>query len=74
MCKMSYGQQAKFLAGQMGLLKAWSTRVAHNVADGATQIFGGRSLTKTGMGRLIEMFQRTYKFDAILGGSEEIFI
>lgn len=24
------------------------------------------------MGSLVELFQRTYKFDAILGGSEEI--
>jgi alkylation response protein AidB-like acyl-CoA dehydrogenase len=72
MCKMSYAQQAKFLAGQVGLLKAWSTRVSHNVADSAVQIFGGRAITKTGMGKFIEMFQRTYKFDAILGGSEEI--
>jgi hypothetical protein len=24
------------------------------------------------MGKVIEMFHRTYKFDAILGGSEEI--
>jgi len=24
------------------------------------------------MGRTIEMFQRTYKFDAILGGAEEV--
>ena len=29
-------------------------------------------LRQTGMGRNIEMFHRTYKFDAILGGAEEI--
>jgi hypothetical protein len=33
---------------------------------------GGRGITKGGMGGTIEMFARTYKFDAILGGSEEI--
>ena len=36
------------------------------------QIFGGRAITQTGMGKHIERFQRTYKFGAILGGSEEI--
>ena len=44
----------------------------HDVSDDAVQIFGGRGITKTGMGRNIETLQRTYKFTAILGGSEEI--
>ena len=44
----------------------------HDVSDDACQIFGGRALTKTGMGKYIEDLQRTYKFNAILGGSEEI--
>ena len=38
----------------------------------AVQIFGGRAITATGMGKQVERFQRTYKFGAILGGSEEI--
>jgi hypothetical protein len=42
------------------------------VADEAAQIFGGRALTQTGMGRYCERFWRTVKFGAILGGSEEI--
>ena len=42
------------------------------VADEGCQIFGGRALTKTGMGRFMEGFQTSYKFAAILGGSEEI--
>jgi len=65
------GQQFK-LGGPIGLLKMFATRSAHEVADESVQIFGGRALTQTGMGRVIEMFHRTYKFDAILGGSEEI--
>ncbi|CEH19425.1 acyl-dehydrogenase [Ceraceosorus bombacis] len=72
MCNMTYKQQALFLAGQVALLKSWSTRVSHDVADNAVNIFGGRGLTKTGMGRFVEEFHRTYKFDAVLGGSEEI--
>jgi alkylation response protein AidB-like acyl-CoA dehydrogenase len=72
MVNMSYAEQTVKLAGPIALLKYHSTRVAHNVSDEATQIFGGRGITKSGMGRVIETFQRTYKFAAILGGSEEI--
>lgn len=72
MTQMSYAQQSKSLAGPIGLLKMFVTRSMHEIADEAVQIFGGRALTATGMGRLVEMFHRTYKFDAILGGTEEI--
>ncbi|KAJ3277203.1 hypothetical protein HDV01_000255 [Terramyces sp. JEL0728] len=72
MNNMSYKEQSVKLAGPIALGKLLATRVAHEVSDDATQIFGGRGITKTGMGRIIESFQRTYKFQAILGGSEEI--
>lgn len=72
MCNMPYKQQALHLAGPIGLLKMSITRVAHEVADEAVQIWGGRGLTQSGMGKYVEMFNRTYKFDAILGGAEEI--
>jgi len=72
MCTMTYQQQAQLLAGPIGLLKYYSTRVIHDVVDDAVQIFGGRALTQSNMGKFIEIAQRTYKFDAILGGSEEI--
>jgi alkylation response protein AidB-like acyl-CoA dehydrogenase len=67
-----YTEASIKLAGPIALLKLRCTRVAHDVSDEACQIFGGRGITKTGMGRIIEGFQRTYKFAAILGGSEEI--
>ncbi|KAK3726089.1 hypothetical protein LTR37_000237 [Vermiconidia calcicola] len=69
---MSYKDQAKNLSGPIGLLKTFATRSAHEIADDATNIFGGRGLTQTGMGNIVEMFHRTYKFDAILGGAEEV--
>ncbi|KFZ23995.1 hypothetical protein V502_01526 [Pseudogymnoascus sp. VKM F-4520 (FW-2644)] len=72
MTKMPYSEQAKHLAGPIGLLKMFATRSAHEIADEAVQIFGGRGLTQTGMGRVVEAFHRTYKFDAILGGAEEV--
>ncbi|KAK3085206.1 hypothetical protein LTR53_020054, partial [Teratosphaeriaceae sp. CCFEE 6253] len=72
MNNMSYAQQSTLLSGPIGLLKSFATRSAHEIADDATNIFGGRGLTQSGMGRVVEMFHRTYKFDAILGGTEEI--
>ncbi|CEI89034.1 Putative Acyl-CoA dehydrogenase [Rhizopus microsporus] len=72
MNNMDYAEQADKLAGPLALCKYLSTRVAHEISDEACQIFGGRAITKTGMGRTVELLQRTYKFSAILGGSEEI--
>lgn len=72
MTKMNYKEASIKLGGPIALLKLLSTRVAHDISDDACQIFGGRGITKTGMGKFIEGFQRTYKFGAILGGSEEI--
>jgi alkylation response protein AidB-like acyl-CoA dehydrogenase len=72
MCMMPYAEQGKHLGGPIALLKSFSTRSAHEIADEAVNIFGGRGLTQTGMGKVVEQFHRTYKFDAILGGTEEI--
>lgn len=72
MANMTYQQQSKLLGGPIGLLKSHITRSAHEIADEAINIFGGRGLTQTGMGAVVEQFHRTYKFDAILGGAEEI--
>lgn len=69
---LTYEQQSKLLGGPIGLLKSFATRAAHECADEAVNIFGGRGLTQTGMGRVVEQFHRTYKFDAILGGAEEV--
>lgn len=49
-----------------------STRYSGEIADDAVQILGGRGLTQSGMGKYVEQFQRTQKFDAILGGAEEV--
>ncbi|TPX62529.1 hypothetical protein PhCBS80983_g00251 [Powellomyces hirtus] len=72
MTKMNYTEASKKLGGPIALMKLRCTRVATRVSDEACQIFGGRAITKTGMGRVVEGFQRTFKFAAILGGSEEI--
>ncbi len=56
----------------IALLKYRQTRASTLVSDNACQIFGGRALTQSGMGSVIEKFQKSFKFQAILGGSEEI--
>ncbi|KAJ9605108.1 hypothetical protein H2200_010498 [Cladophialophora chaetospira] len=72
MNNMSYAQQNKLLGGPIGLLKSYATKCGGEVASEAVNIFGGRGITQTGMGRFVEQFHRTYKFDAILGGAEEV--
>jgi len=72
MCHMNYAQQSDLLAGQIGFLKMHATRTAQETAADATQIFGGRAITKTGMGKNIEHYHRTVGFDAILGGAEDV--
>ncbi|THH27858.1 hypothetical protein EUX98_g6331 [Antrodiella citrinella] len=72
MNNMDYKQQSELLAGPIGLLKMYITRNAQDTAQDAVQIFGGRGITKTGMGRFIEHYHRTVPYDSILGGAEDV--
>ncbi|KAF5327846.1 hypothetical protein D9619_004961 [Psilocybe cf. subviscida] len=72
MCNMSYKQQAGKLAGQIALLKSFSTSCGQDTARDAVQVFGGRGITQTGMGKYIEHYYRTIPFDALLGGAEDV--
>ncbi|KAJ7284910.1 acyl-CoA dehydrogenase [Mycena rebaudengoi] len=72
MCNMSYKQQAGKLAGQIAFLKAYSTSCGQETATDAVQIFGGRGITQSGMGKFIEHYHRTIAFDALLGGAEDV--
>jgi len=72
MCNMSYKEQASKLAGQIAFLKSYSTHCAQQTAQDAVQIFGGRGVTQSGMGKMIEHYHRTVPFDAILGGAEDV--
>ncbi|KAJ3491781.1 hypothetical protein NLI96_g451 [Meripilus lineatus] len=72
MNNMSYKEQAQKLAGPIGLLKMYATRSAQETAQDAVQIFGGRGITRTGMGRFVEHYHRTVPFDALLGGAEDV--
>jgi alkylation response protein AidB-like acyl-CoA dehydrogenase len=57
---------------QIAFAKMYATRSAQETATDAVQIFGGRGITKTGMGRFIEHYHRTVTFDAVLGGAEDV--
>jgi alkylation response protein AidB-like acyl-CoA dehydrogenase len=57
---------------QIAFLKAYSTSCGQETATDAVQIFGGRGITRTGMGRFIEHYHRTIGFDALLGGAEDV--
>jgi len=72
MVNMKYQEQAEYLAGSIALLKRYATSTAQETARDAVQIFGGRGITKTGMGRMIEHYHRTVPFDAVLGGAEDV--
>ncbi|KAJ7931447.1 acyl-CoA dehydrogenase NM domain-like protein [Mycena leptocephala] len=72
MCNMSYKQQAGKLAGQIAFLKAYCTSSGQATATDAVQIFGGRGITRTGIGRFVEHYHRTIAFDALLGGAEDV--
>jgi alkylation response protein AidB-like acyl-CoA dehydrogenase len=69
---MSYAEQSDKLAGPIALLKQFITKCGTATAEDATQIFGGRGITQTGMGKFIENYHRTSPFDAILGGAEDV--
>eukprot|EP00933_Yihiella_yeosuensis_P001533 TRINITY_DN10252_c0_g1_i1.p1 TRINITY_DN10252_c0_g1~~TRINITY_DN10252_c0_g1_i1.p1 ORF type:complete len:530 (+),score=105.16 TRINITY_DN10252_c0_g1_i1:124-1713(+) len=69
---MPYKEQSIKLGGPIALLKYQATRAGQVMADESVQMFGGRGITRTGMGLNIERFQKTYKYAAILGGSEEV--
>ncbi|THH04185.1 hypothetical protein EW146_g10243 [Bondarzewia mesenterica] len=68
----SYKEQLTKLTGQIAFLKMYSVRSAQETAQDTVQIFDGRRITKTGMGRFIEHYHRTVPFDALLGGAEDV--
>jgi len=72
MCHMTYKQMSANLAGPISFLKMMSTQMAQETARDAVQIFGGRAITQSGLGRFIEHYHRTIAFDALLGGAEDV--
>ncbi|KAJ7284913.1 hypothetical protein C8J57DRAFT_703719 [Mycena rebaudengoi] len=57
---------------QIAFLKMHASRTAQLTAADAVQIFGGRGLTQTGMGRFVEHHSRTHFIDTVGGGAEDV--
>lgn len=72
MKEMSLEDRMQLLGGPTALLKFQATRVMWGIVDDAAQVFGGRAITRSGMGAKVESFLRFVKYGAIYGGSEEI--
>ncbi|KAJ7274439.1 acyl-CoA dehydrogenase/oxidase [Mycena haematopus] len=72
MCHMNYKQQSTHLAGQIAFVKMYATKTAQETAADAVQVFGGRGITRGGMGKHIEHYHRTVPFDSVLGGAEDV--
>jgi alkylation response protein AidB-like acyl-CoA dehydrogenase len=72
MDSMTPMEQFENLSSTIALMKLKIGQYGWTIADNAAQIFGGRAVTRTGMGRLIEEFKNGTKLTAITGGSEEI--
>lgn len=65
-----YAPSHELFDRQIAFIKMYATRTAQETARDAVQIFGGRGITRTGMGRFIEHYHRTVTFDSLLGGAE----
>jgi len=74
MDNMSYKEQNAKLGGPISLLKYQATETARLVADEAVHILGGRGFTKSGMGRVVETFARTYMGPSVYGGDSNIML
>ena len=72
MDSMTPMEQFENLSSTIALMKFQTGKFGWKLADNAAQIFGGRSVTRTGMGRLIEEFKNETKLTSITGGSEEV--
>jgi len=71
LCTMDYKRQNKILGGPICLLKLRAARVVQEVTDEAVQIFGGRGLTNTGMGQVVQRLRASNQYCGIYGGTNE---
>jgi alkylation response protein AidB-like acyl-CoA dehydrogenase len=62
------------MGGQCALLKVQASKTLEFCAREASQIFGGNSIVKEGLGKIVERLYRDVRAQAIPGGSEEILL
>lgn len=74
MINMPFEKSMSELGGVLALAKAHSSKVMEYCAREASQIFGGNSYTRSGLGEKVERLYRDVRAYAIPGGSEEILL
>ena len=72
MDKMNVMEQFKYLGPSSAFLKVQVTEMIEAVTSDACQVFGGRSITRSGMGKAIQRARAVVKGVSITGGSMEV--
>jgi len=72
--QMEHNIDPRTLGGQLALLKVNATKNMQYCAVQASQIFGGNSCLRQGVGSRVERIYRDVRIAAIGGGSEEVMI
>ncbi len=72
--QMQQGVHYSLLAGPIALIKVQATKAMEYCAREASQILGGASYIRGGVGERIERLYREVRVNAIAGGSEEILL
>merc|ERR1712062_196989 len=62
----------QYIAGPIALLKYRTTMDVQQVVMDAVQVFGGRGMTETGMGKRVFRAQQLLKQLVVTGGSAEV--
>lgn len=70
--QMASGIDDRLLGGHLALLKVQATQTVEFCAREASQILGGNSCLRTGVGAKVERIYREVRTMAIGGGSEEV--
>ena len=72
--QMTRGAPSKSLSGLIAMTKVQCTKTMELCAREASQIFGGASFIRGGVGEKVERLYREVRVNAIGGGSEEILL
>mmetsp|Transcript_9173 Transcript_9173/g.12355 ORF Transcript_9173/g.12355 Transcript_9173/m.12355 type:complete len:505 (+) Transcript_9173:37-1551(+) len=59
------------LTGSLALLKVHTTQITEFCAREGSQVFGGNSVLRSGVGRRVDRFYRDVRFGSIGGGTDE---
>jgi len=68
------GDDQSLVGGPIALLKVQATKTMEYCAREASQIFGGASYIRGGVGERVERLYREVRVNAIAGGSEEVLL